>query len=297
MQRIPLTRRAVIGSLAAMALTSVSSAATNQNPSSAGVDRIRLGSQTNAWPIAPGSFDTFLAALGQIRATGYSGFETGFINLRSQAKSLPEAREKIEATGLKFIGVHIFLPEYDAQTNIAPRELYELVAQIGTALGAERLIFSGSPAVTPEEIKRKGDALNRAAVYANPLGLKVAYHNHWPEYKYNGREIEALYAATDPALVWFLLDAGHAYRTGIDLPAFLRTHQQRITAIHFRDYRDHQQVPLGEGTFPLKEVAEVLKQTGWSGWAMNEEEREDGSRRGLAVIQPAFQALKGAFLA
>jgi sugar phosphate isomerase/epimerase len=302
MRSTPFTRRAAIGSLAAMALTSVSKGAMfppflQATLSSPGPDRIRLGAQTNAWPIDPRSFDTFLAALAQIRETGYSGFETGFINLRSQAKSLPEARRKIEATGLKFIGVHIFLPEYDAQTNIAPRELYEPVAQAGAALGAERLIFSGSPAVTPEEIQRKGDALNRAAEYAKPLGLKVAYHNHWPEYKYNGREIEALYAATDPSLVWFLLDAGHAYRTGIDLPAFLRTHQQRITAIHFRDYQNHQQVPLGEGAFPLQAVAEVLKQTGWSGWAMNEEEREDGSKQGLTVIQPAFHALKGAFLA
>jgi sugar phosphate isomerase/epimerase len=301
MQPIPLSRRAVVGSLAAMALTVVSKAAAGQpvmqlGTTSSGVDGIRLGAQTNAWPIDPRSFETFLAALAQIRETGYSGFETGFINLCSQAKSLPEARKKIEATGLKFIGVHIFLPEYDAQTNIAPRELYEPMAQEGAALGAERLIFSGAPAVTSEEIQRKGDALNRAAAYANPLGLKVAYHNHWPEYKYNGREIEALYAATDPARVWFLLDAGHAYRTGIDLPAFLRTHQQRITGIHFRDYKDHRQVPLGEGAFPLKQVAEVLKETGWSGWAMNEEEREDGSKQGLAVIQPAFHALKGAFL-
>jgi len=294
------TRRAVVGSLAAMsasAYTSLAFGARLAEPGDSAEASIRLGAQTNAWPIDPRSFDTFLAALSQIRETGYSGFETGFINLRSQAKSLPEARRKIEATGLKFIGVHIFLPEYDPQTNIAPRELYEPVAQMGAAIGAERLIFSGSPAVTPDEIKRKGDALNRAAAYAKPLGLKVAYHNHWPEYKYNGREIEALYAATDPALVWFLLDAGHAYRTGIDLPAFLRTHQQRITAIHFRDYKDQHQVPLGEGAFPLKAVAEVLKQTGWSGWAMNEEEREDGSKQGLAVIQPAFQALKGAFLA
>jgi len=283
--------------MSASAYASLAFGARLAEPGDSAEASIRLGAQTNAWPIDPRSFDTFLAALLQIRETGYSGFETGFINLRSQAKSLPEARRKIEATGLKFIGVHIFLPEYDAQTNIAPRELYEPVARIGAAIGAERLIFSGSPAVTPDEIKRKGDALNRAAAYAKPLGLKVAYHNHWPEYKYNGREIEALYAATDPALVWFLLDAGHAYRTGIDLPAFLRTHQQRITAIHFRDYREQHQVPLGEGAFPLKAVAEVLKQTGWSGWAMNEEEREDGSKKGLAVIQPAFQALKGAFLA
>jgi sugar phosphate isomerase/epimerase len=294
-----LTRRAVVGSLAAIsasACTSLAFGVRLTEPSHAAVESIKFGAQTNAWPIDPRKFDTVLAALREISNTGYAGFETGFLNLRSQAHSLPEARRQIEATGLKFIGVHIFLPEYDVQTNIAPRELYESVAQAGAALGGERLIFSGAPAVTPEEIQRKGDALNRAAAYARPLGLKVAYHNHWPEYKYNGREIEALYAETDPTLVWFLLDAGHAYRTGIDLTAFLRTHQQRITGIHFRDYKDRRQVPLGEGAFPLKQVAEVLKETGWSGWAMNEEEREDGTKQALAVIQPAFEALKGAFL-
>jgi inosose dehydratase len=297
------TRRSALCSLAALGASVAlrrsfaaglpETQAAGQSPQKA--ESIRLGAQTNAWPIDPRSFDTFLSALSEIRATGYSGFETGFINLRSQAKSLPEARRKIEATGLKFIGVHIFLSEYDAKTNIAPRDLYESVAQAGTAAGAERLIFSGAPAVTPDEIKRKGEALSNAGAYAKTLGLKVAYHNHWPEFKYNGKEIEALYAATDPALVWFLLDAGHAYRTGVDLPGFLRVHQQRITAIHFRDYRDHQQVPLGEGVVPLAQIADVLKQAKWNGWAMNEEEREDGSKQGLKVIQPAFQALKGAF--
>jgi inosose dehydratase len=256
---------------------------------------IRLGAQTNAWPIDPRRFDTFLVALNEIRDIGYNGFETGFANLRNQVKSLPGARKKIEATGLAFIGVHIFLPEYDAQTNIAPQQLYEPVAQMGVALGAERLIFSGSPAVNSEEIHRKADALTRAAEFAAKLGLKVAYHNHWPEYKYNGKEIEALYAATDPALVWFLLDAGHAYRTGIDVPDFVRRHSSRLTAIHFRDYREHEQVPLGQGTLPLADIAAILKQNKWTGWAMDEEEREDGSKQGLTVIRPAYQALKGAF--
>jgi len=256
--------------------------------------RIRLGAQTNAWPIDPTRFDTFLAALEDVRATGYSGFETGFANL-SHAKSLPQARSQIEATGLSFIGVHIFLPEYEAVTNVAPQALYEQVGHTGGALGAERLILSGSPAVTLGEIKNKADALNRAGQFARTLGMKLAYHNHWPEFKYNGKEIEALYASTDPASVWFLLDAGHAYRTGIDLPSFVRRHSQRITGIHFRDYRDQIQVPLGQGTLPLAEIAATLKQENWTGWAMNEEEREDGSKQGLAVIRPAFQALKGAF--
>jgi inosose dehydratase len=101
--------------------------------------------------------------------------------------------------------------------------------------------------------------------------------------------------ATDRALVWFLLDARHAYRTGLDLPAFVRRHSERLTAIHFRESRDQVQVLLGQGTLPLAEIAAVLKEENWTGWAMNEEQREDGSKQGLGVIGPAFNALDGAF--
>ncbi len=299
-----MNRRDLLYSVAALVATGRGFAASalaesgmSQSDEAAVAQRIRLGAHTNAWPVDPSQFDTLLAALDDVRATGYSGFETGFANFLSQSKSLPHARRQIEATGLTFLGVHIFLSEYDPVTNVAPQALYERVAQTGAALGAQRLILSGGPAVTPKEVRSKAEALNRAGEFARKLGLEVAYHNHWPEFKYNGKEIEALYAATDPAMVWFLLDAGHAYRSGIDLPDFVRRHSQRLTAIHFRDYRDHVQVPLGEGTLPLEKIAAVLKEGHWSGWAINEEEREDGSKQGLAVIRPAFEALKGAFSA
>ena len=52
---------------------------------------IKLGAQTNAWAIDPNHFESFLDVLGQIRSIGYSGFETGFLNLSKQFPS-PEQR-------------------------------------------------------------------------------------------------------------------------------------------------------------------------------------------------------------
>ena len=294
-----LTRRSVLRSFAA-------GAALYSSGAIASVDRfgaddtdakVQYGAQTNAYPIQPAHFETLLDALGQIKSLGYQGFETGFINLRSQVKSFSAARKQIEATGLSFIGVHIFLLEYDAQTNIAPRAFYETVAQQGAETGAQRLILSGSPAVEPDEVKRKADALNAAGEFASRLGLKLAYHNHWWEAKYKGKELEALYAGTDPAKVSFLMDIGHASRTDLDLPAFVQRHAARLTGLHFRDFIEGKQVPLGQGHFPLQGVASALKQAGWHGWVMNEEEREDGTKLGSTVLQPSLKALKGAFSA
>ena len=259
--------------------------------------RIRLGAQTNAWAIDPARFDTFLGVLDQVKRIGYAGFETGFNNLRSQFLSPEQARSSIAKSGLTFFGIHIFVPfeRMDPATHLPPAALYEEVAHGGAALGAQRLIFSGAPAASISGLKAKIAELNKAGAFGKSLGLPLAYHNHWGEFQSRVGEIEALYTQTDPALVSFLLDAGHAYHGGADVPAFLRKHHERIIALHLRDYRNGQQVPLGEGTFPLAGVATALKQLDWKGWVLNEEEREDGSKQGLTVIEPAFQALQKAF--
>jgi inosose dehydratase len=258
---------------------------------------IRLGAQTNAWPIDPARFDTFLGVLNQIKKVGYAGFETGFLNLRPHFNSPESARSRIASNGLTFFGIHIFLPPggWDPATHLPPAPLYQEVAHGGAALGAQHLIFSGAPAAGVDDLKRKIAGLNTAGAFSKGLGLPLAYHNHWWEFQSKVGEIEALYAETDPALVSFLLDAGHAYRGGADVPGFLRQHHQRIVALHLRDYRNGQQVPLGEGSFPLAEVAATLTHLKWQGWVLNEEEREDGSKLGLKVIEPSFQALRNAF--
>ena len=259
--------------------------------------KIKFGVQLNAFPIDPKRFDTFLAALGQVKQLGYQGFESGFANIQEQFTSPAEARKKIEDTGLTFFGVHIFLatPRYDPKTFIAPAALYEPIAQGGKSLGAKHLILSGAPPSTPEELQQKINGLNAAGRYARGIGLTLAYHNEY-ESATSAEELEELYSRTDSKLVSFLLDAGHAYRSGMNVQNFIRAHSKRIVGIHLRDYKaDGHLVSLGQGTFPLQAVADTLKQIDWIGWVENEEEREDHSHAGLEVIAPAYKAMKEAF--
>ena len=259
--------------------------------------KIKFGVQLNAFPIDHNNFDTFTTALAQVKQLGYQGFESGFANVMPQFAAPDEARKKIEQTGLTFFGVHIFLPapKYDPQTFIAPASLYEPVARGGKSLGAEHLILSAIAPSNEKELQQKIDGLNAAGRFARGVGLKLAYHN---EYESSGAadELEALYKRTDPSLVSFLLDAGHAYRVGIQVPSFIRAHAKRIVGFHLRDYtKDGHLVSLGQGTFPLQAVADTLKNIGWRGWVENEEEREDHSHTGLTVIAPAYKAMKEAF--
>lgn len=258
---------------------------------------IKFGVQLNAFPIDPKRFETFMAALEQVKQVGYQGFEAGFRFLSEQFAAPETARRSIEQTGLTFFGIHIFFPDnlYDQATRIAAPSVYEPVARGGAALGAKHLILSGAPAQNAEQLKAKIDALNAAGRYALTAGITAAYHNHWWEFESKIGEIEALYTETDPALVHFVLDAGHAYHGGADVPAFIRKHAKRIIGFHLRDFKNGDYVELGTGDFPLHQVAATIEQIGWKGWVENEEERADHSQTGLKVIAPAYKAMREAF--
>jgi sugar phosphate isomerase/epimerase len=281
-----------------LAATTVAGAAGNALAKPA-TPAIQLGAQTNAWAIDPKDLNSFLAVLDAIKKVGYAGFETGYFNLINYFDSPQKAADRIAATQLTFTGIHIAIPfdKTDPATHLPPASLYERVAAGGRALGAQRLIFSGAPAATAEDVDRKIEALNRAGRFAQSVGLGFAYHNHWWEFQSKVGEIDALYNRTDPSVVSFVLDAGHAYRGGAEVPAFLRAHSRRIVALHVRDYKNGGQVVLGQGTLPLAEIAATLRNLHWSGWALNEEEREDGAKNGLSYIEPAYQALRQAFQA
>jgi inosose dehydratase len=258
---------------------------------------VHFGVQLNAFPIDPKRFETFLDALKQVKEIGYQGFESGFRFVSPQFDNPGPARRQIEQTGLTFFGIHIFFANemYDQDTHIAASSVYEPVARGGAALGAKHLILSGAPCGDRDQLKRKIEALNTAGRFAQSAGITAAYHNHWWEFRSKIGEIDALYGETDPALVSFVLDAGHAFHGGADVPAFIRAHSKRIIGMHFRDFKNGQYVELGEGDFPLAKVVAAIRQVHWRGWAENEEEREDHSQTGMKVIAPAHKALLEAF--
>lgn len=254
--------------------------------------KVQIGCQTNAWPVDSARPDTFFESLKQISGLGFSGFETGFRNIITLASQA--TRLATEQHGLTFFGVHVFLQEYDAETRLAPIDLVMDVAAVAASLGAERLILSGGPA-PGKAANLKVKALNEMGAHVRSLGLRLAYHNHGPEFRGPEPEIETLLSGTDPARVWFLLDAGHAFRASVDIPAFISRHSERLTGIHLRDFEAGQQVPLGRGDFPLEDVANALKEKNWSGWILAEEEREDGAKPGLNAASAAREALRQAF--
>jgi sugar phosphate isomerase/epimerase len=255
---------------------------------------IRVGSQTNAWPIDPKNFESLLAVLKEIKQLGFEGFETGYLNVRSQFANPDAAYDRFRKTGLHLLGVHIFLKTYDEQTAIAPWNLIQPVAVGAKALGAERLILSGGSTVHPLALRAKADALSRTAKYCKGIGLELGYHNHDIEFREHGAQIDELLKQTDPN-VHFVIDAGHALEGGADLGSFFTKHWKRIDAIHLRDAKAGTEVPLGQGDYDYAPLAAAIHATGWKGWLVTEEERLSGDKPGAEAVKPARDTIKKVF--
>lgn len=264
---------------------------------------ISVGMQTNAWKLGADDFPGLLKVLGEISALGYEGFETSFRNVQGEfGKHAKDARAKLSGTGLRFLGCHIFLSDYDAKSNIAPMEQIEPMAEGAASLGAERLILSGAPVrgeegpMDPQRLSWKAGALNRAGRYCYGMKLRVCYHNHGPEFANDAEEITALMKETDADNVRFIIDAGHALRAKADLAAFFTKYHKRIDGMHLRDFnRDNVQVPLGQGEFRYEPLAAAVKKAKWTGWVIAEEERESGEKPGEAAARPAREQIRKLF--
>ena len=219
--------------------------------------RLRVGCQANGYPLKAGDFSQLLDVLRQMRAIGYQGFECNIRFVKEQFGQASAARSAIADTGVQFIGAHTSL-EQSADDGFARR------AAGVAALGGERIVLSARGVPVPAggrvdeaALREKASRLDALAAIAKQNGVRIAYHNHNPEFAYNNAEIEGLVRFTDPSLLDFLVDAGHAYLGGGDPARFAAQHAKRVFGFHLKTFRgESEQVPLVfllQTTFSRKE--------------------------------------------
>ena len=229
----------------------------------------RVGCQANGFPLKPNDFPALLTALKQMKQLGYTGFECNIRFVESEFGRLGEARKRIEDTGVAFIGTHM---------NMQQAKADPFAQSIGhvAALGATAIVMSGSGLAAdgnfkPDALREKARALNAIGATCRQAGLRLAYHNHNPEFARDNAEMNGLAEGTDREKVSFLMDAGHARLGGGNPAAFMRKHSARILGCHLKTYRAAVQVPLGDGDWGFEDLAAAVRSTGWSGWLITEE--------------------------
>src|SRR5882672_1397805 len=164
-------------------------------------------------------------------------------------------------------------------------------------LGSKYIVQSSTdPKTTLDQWKPVADRLNSVAEQLDPVGLKVGYHNHQPEFTPIGgqRPIEILAKNTKPS-VMLQLDVGTCLEVGSDPVAWIRANPGRIRSIHCKDWsRDTGKgyaVLFGEGVADWKGIFEAAESGGES--STTSSNRRAAGTRSWTLLENAWRRFAG----
>lgn len=119
--------------------------------------------------------------------------------------------------------------------------------------------------------------VNALAERAQDKGIVTSFHPNSPSGSvFRTREdYEVLFDGLDTRVIGYTPDAGHIAAGGMNAPEIIETYSSLIKHVHFKDAAtDHVWMAMGEGVIDFPRIVRHLRDTGYNGWIMVEEESE-----------------------
>jgi inosose dehydratase len=269
----------------------------------------RVGNAPVSWAVyeADRPNPPFTRVLDEIAQAGYEGTELGpYGYLPMQPEDL--ARE-LRSRGLALGSSFLPLPLEDSTRRQRSVASALKVARLLSSQGVRELIIADDEDLARAQragrIATDGSAGWSAAQWNEAiatvhavahalryyLGMNVVLHHHAGTFIEAPHEIDRFLAGTDPEMVGLLLDTGHAVYGGGDPVELLERHRQRILYVHLKDVRREMLecvrrtdismrdawargvfCPLGEGIVDFPRFVASLRDGGYQGWLIVEQD-------------------------
>jgi inosose dehydratase len=242
----------------------------------------KIGCQTYSWEMLGADWQgTPEQILDAVAAAGYAGVEFSN-NMIGRFYDRPDQFEK--ELGKRGLACAAFAYATHGFTDAAQRE-----ADLAGAEQALRFtahfgipLCLGGPS-SPSHAGAEGKIAQAVSFYqevarrADKLAVQVAIHPHSHHTSLVGtaQEYARLLDAIGPLGIGFNPDTGHMLRGAQDLLETLKRYRSLIWHVHIKDVdASGAWAPLGRGITPLKELLDWLKETGYAGWVVIEEESD-----------------------
>lgn len=245
----------------------------------------------------------FLSVVRQIGEVGFEGIETNWKNLERYFDRPADFAKILKDARLALVGAHMGGSPWAATPQSKLLGDVARTAQFVKAVGGGCVVFSGSlpkaRPLPPDTWQKMAEFVNEIGRVCAKNGVRCLYHNHWVECEDDG--LEQLCKLTDPKLVGFAFDTGHAVRAGKDPAVIIGVLGKRLGLIHFADASEEvssvtKRPPLGEGRLKIPAVVEALRKANFNQWIVLEEETTGAGRplaeKGLAIFRKVFQQPK-----
>lgn len=286
---------------------------------------MRIGNAPISWGICEipdwGPQLPYRRVLEEMAAAGYQGTELGPWGYFPTDPV--ELKELLDESGLAMAAAFVPLNLREEGRLEIELEQVKATATLLKRLGAGHIVLSdGGDArrqaiagrleetqrsgLSQEQWKLMGRALDEISRVVLDMGLVPSFHSHGGTYVENPDEIARLAEATSPDLLKLCLDTGHIAFGGGDPVEMFRTYRDRIGHVHLKDIREDLLrenlakgydyvasargdvfVELGQGTVDIEGIVQVLKEAGYSGWIIVEQDRVVRDEREDSLAAPA----------
>lgn len=251
----------------------------------------------------------YVRVLNEIAATGYEGTELGDWGFMPTEPSLLETELSSRNLDLlaTWVSVHLHDASKHQQSSDDCVRAAKLLAKVG---GKDCLIVLGNdPYTDPIRTKYAGrinpdmemseaqwqvfakGANDIARRVMDETGLRTVFHHHIGTWIETPAETKRLMEMTDPSILGLVFDTGHWKFGGGDEVLGVRQFADRIWHVHFKDHqpevarqsRQHNWdgptsvghgifSELGKGNVDFPAVLAALKEIGYSGWIVVEQD-------------------------
>jgi sugar phosphate isomerase/epimerase len=223
----------------------------------------------------------FTGSLKKLSDIGYSLVEPyGFTKDDFFGHTMKELSAMVNDMGMSISGSHIWSNISVNDPDDKVRDFWKQCADIVTSGGGKWAVQSSLPNVeTMDDLKQVFSYFNRAAEICKQGGVKFAFHNHTEVFKEIDGELilDLLIKNTDPELVFFQLDLGHAVNGGGDCVHYLRNYPNRIALWHASDFDavNRHYTELGNGSVPYDELFALAETSGLQQLIVEQETQGD----------------------
>jgi inosose dehydratase len=246
--------------------------------------------------------------LDEMAATGYQGTELGDWGFMPTEPG--PLRQTLAPRGLELVGAFLPVALADQRTHPAGEAAALRLARLLAGVQPDALlVLADDNGKNPDRTRHAGrirpeqclsaeawrtfarGAERIAAAVHQATGLRTVFHHHCAGFIETPAEVDRLLELTDPALLGLCLDTGHyAFAGGAPLEA-LRRLGERVRHVHIKDCEPQMAArsraegwdyfasvkngifcELGKGSVPFAAIAGALRERGYRGWVVVEQD-------------------------
>jgi inosose dehydratase len=266
--------------------------------------QIRFGCQFYTWQMSGDRYVGKLPhILGVVRRAGFGGIEPETCMLGPYYEDPSALRDVLQAHGMR-LGAVTLVCDWagPVQTEEERREAGRLLDYMA-AFPDTHLMLCQMPGRDRSDLRqRQANAIaciNAVAARAADRGIPSSFHpNSPPGSVFRVQEDYAiLLDGLDSRVVGFAPDTGHIAQGGIEVIELFETYRASIAHVHFKDIAaSGEWVAMGSGIIDFPRIVTFLRDTGYDGWIMIEEESEAAEADPDAATTQNGAYLRGSLL-